>query len=102
MAIELGSTLLGEIILFAVPATALVLEYLRSNIIQNSLRAAKIQQNTCRQARKESKKEEELFIEKLELVNTVNDIAFYVEHQDVQLKRIKSFLAALGSSFIFV
>lgn len=29
MAIELGSTLLGEIILFAVPATILVFEYTR-------------------------------------------------------------------------
>lgn len=29
MAIELGSTLLGEIILFAVPATILVFEYIR-------------------------------------------------------------------------
>lgn len=29
MAIELGSSLLGEIILFTVPATVLVLEYLR-------------------------------------------------------------------------
>lgn len=29
MAIDLGATLLGEIILFAVPATVLVFEYLR-------------------------------------------------------------------------
>lgn len=32
MAIELGATLLGEVILFTVPAVLLVLEYRRYNI----------------------------------------------------------------------
>lgn len=32
MAIELGAKLLGEIILFTIPAAVLVFEYLRSNI----------------------------------------------------------------------
>ncbi|XP_037025428.1 putative OPA3-like protein CG13603 [Bradysia coprophila] len=77
MAIELGSTLLGEIILFAVPATILVFEYIR-------------------QSRKEARKQEEILIEKLELVNTINNLEIHVERQDVQLKRIKKTLEDLA------
>ncbi|KAJ6649482.1 putative OPA3-like protein [Pseudolycoriella hygida] len=82
MAIELGAKLLGEIILFLVPAAVITFEYFR-------------------QAQKESKKEEELLLEKQELVNTVNEIALQLERQDIQIRRLKKTLAALNSTIWF-
>lgn len=37
-----------------------------------------------------------ILLEKLELVNTVNNIALQLERQDVQIKRINKLLADLG------
>lgn len=41
-------------------------------------------------------KEEMLHLEKLELINTVNDMALHLERQDMQLKTLKKSLAILG------
>lgn len=77
MAIELGANLLGEVIIFAIGAGLLLLEYQR-------------------QSRKESMKEEMFLQEKLELQATLNELAFQAERQDTQIRELARILADIG------
>lgn len=77
MAIELGSNLLGEFIIFAIGAGVLLLEYQR-------------------QARKETLKEQMIHQEKLELIATLNELAFQAERQDTQIRELTRILAEIG------
>lgn len=77
MAIELGSNLLGEVIIFVIGAGVLLLEYQRQN-------------------RKEALKEDMALQEKLELHATLNELAFQAERQDTQIRELTRILAELG------
>lgn len=77
MAIELGSNLLGEIIIFVFGAGILLLEYQR-------------------QSRKEVMKEEMVLQEKLELQALLNELAFQAERQDTQIRELTRMLAEIG------
>lgn len=77
MAIELGSSLLGEFIIFTIGAGVLLLEYQR-------------------QSRKEAMKEEMVIQEKLELQATLNELAFQAERQDTQIRELTRILAEIG------
>lgn len=77
MAIELGSNLLGEIIIFVIGAGILLLEYQR-------------------QSRKETLKEEMVLQEKLELQAFLNELAFQAERQDTQIRELTRMLAEIG------
>jgi len=78
MAIELGSNLLGEFIIFVIGAGLLLLEYQR-------------------QARKETLKEEMAIQEKLELQALLNELAFQAERQDTQIRELTRILADIES-----
>ena len=77
MAIELGSNLLGEIIIFVIGAGVLLLEYQR-------------------QSRKEEMKEAMVLQERLELHATLNELAFQAERQDTQIRELTRILADIG------
>lgn len=77
MAINLGSELLGEFIIFTIGAGLLLLEY-------------------TRQARKETMKEQMAHQEKLELLATLNELAFQAERQDTQIRELTRILAEIG------
>lgn len=77
MAIELGSNLLGEVIIFVIGAGVLLLEYQR-------------------QSRKEDMKEEMALQERLELHATLNELAFQAERQDTQIRELTRILADIG------
>lgn len=77
MAIELGANLLGEIIIFVIGAGLLLLEYQR-------------------QSRKEDMKEVMAQQEKLELIATLNELAFQAERQDTQIRELTRILADIG------
>lgn len=77
MAIELGSNLLGEFIIFTIGAGLLLLEYQR-------------------QSRKEAMKEDMILQEKLELHATINELAFQAERQDTQIRELTRLLADIG------
>ncbi|XP_058814078.1 putative OPA3-like protein CG13603 [Topomyia yanbarensis] len=78
MAIELGANLLGEIVIFAIGAGLLLLEYQR-------------------QVRKEANKEEMVIQEKLELQATINELIFQVQRQDTQIREMARVVADLES-----
>lgn len=78
MATELGANLLGEAIIFGIGAGVLIWEYVRSSI-------------------KDSKKEEDLRIEKENLYNSLSDLEFRVEKQEAQIKTLTRHIADLGS-----
>ncbi|KAL9900462.1 putative OPA3-like protein CG13603 [Glossina fuscipes fuscipes] len=82
MAIELGANLLGECIIFAIGAAALIVEY-------------------SRQLKKEAKKEENLQLEKAELTNRMAEINFRIERQDAQLREISRVVSELESRSLF-
>lgn len=77
MAIELGSNLLGEIIIFVIGAGVLLLEYQR-------------------QSRKEQMKDLMVIQERLELQSTLNELAFQAERQDTQIRELTRILADIG------
>lgn len=77
MAIELGSNLLGETIIFIIGAGVLFLEYQR-------------------QSRKEVMKEEVALQERLELQALLNELAFQAERQDTQIRELTRILADIG------
>lgn len=77
MAIELGSNLLGEFIIFVIGAGVLLLEYQR-------------------QSRKEQLKEEMAIQEKMELHATLNELAFQAERQDTQIRELTRLMADIG------
>lgn len=79
MAIELGSNLLGEFIIFTIGAGLLILEYQR-------------------QSRKETMKEEMAIQEKLELQSMLNELAFQAERQDTQIRELTRLLADIGET----
>lgn len=78
MAIELGANLLGEVIIFAVGAGVLILEYVRSS-------------------KKETTKEETLLQEKRELKATLRELQFQAERQDAQIRELQRILAEVES-----
>jgi optic atrophy 3 protein len=77
MAIELGSNLLGEFIIFFIGAGLLLVEYQRQN-------------------RKEAMKEAMAIQERLELHATLNELAFQAERQDTQIRELTRILAEIG------
>lgn len=78
MAIELGANLLGEVIIFAVGAGVLILEFVRSS-------------------KKETTKEETLLQEKRELKATLRELQFQAERQDAQIRELQRILAEVES-----
>lgn len=79
MAIELGSNLLGEAVIFIIGAGVLILEY-------------------SRQSRKETMKEEMIIQERMELQATLNELAFQAERQDTQIRELTRLLADIGET----
>lgn len=82
MAIELGANLLGEVIIFTIGAGLLIFEYIR-------------------QSNKEAKKDELILQEKLELNNTISDLALRLERQDAQIREMNRVVADLGIFGLF-
>ncbi|SPP87732.1 putative OPA3-like protein CG13603 [Drosophila guanche] len=82
MAIELGANLLGEFIIFTIGAGLLIFEYSRQSI-------------------KETKKTEEIQMEKMQMTNTLTEINFRLERQDAQIREMTRVLADLDSRNIF-
>uniref|UniRef100_A0A6B2E9G6 Uncharacterized protein n=1 Tax=Phlebotomus kandelakii TaxID=1109342 RepID=A0A6B2E9G6_9DIPT len=78
MAIELGANLLGETILFVIGAALLILEY-------------------TRQAQKESKNQEKVLQEKLELNLKLQELQFQAERHDAQIRELSRILAEVES-----
>uniref|UniRef100_A0A0K8TNQ2 Putative conserved plasma membrane protein n=1 Tax=Tabanus bromius TaxID=304241 RepID=A0A0K8TNQ2_TABBR len=76
MAIELGANLLGEVIIFFIGASVLVLEYIR-------------------QATKEQKKEETTAKEKNELKRLVSELCLQLEMQQSRIQNIEKIIAGL-------
>lgn len=56
----------------------------------------------CRQANKETKKEEATLQEKRELTNTINDLALHLERQDAQIRELNRTVADLGIKSEFI
>lgn len=76
MAVELGANLLGEVIIFAIGAGILILEYVR-------------------QSAKETLKEQMLQQEKMENQAMLNELAFQAERQDTQIRELTRIIAEL-------
>ncbi|XP_055679962.1 putative OPA3-like protein CG13603 [Lutzomyia longipalpis] len=78
MAIELGANLLGEVIIFAIGAGILILEY-------------------ARQANKETTNQEKATQEKLELNLKLQELQLHAERQDAQIREMMRILADVES-----
>lgn len=49
-----------------------------------------------RQSKKETLKEETLVQDKIQLINTLNELTFHIERQDAQLREMSRVVADLG------
>ncbi|GAB0093141.1 Putative OPA3-like protein CG13603 [Sergentomyia squamirostris] len=78
MAIELGANLLGEVIIFAIGAGLLILEY-------------------ARQSKKEAANTERALQEKMELNMKMRELQFQAERQDAQIRELMRILADVES-----